>query len=86
MFEFLFRNEFGAGDAKRLRRIEQKLDLILKHLKVDFVEPNPEEGLLGQVRDLADSGNKIGAIKKHRDLTGDSLVEAKKAVEAYLRR
>lgn len=86
MFEFLFRNEFAAGDAKRLRRIEKKLDLILKHLNVDFVEPGPEEGLPGQVRELADAGNKIGAIKMHRELTGAGLVEAKTAVEAYLRR
>jgi ribosomal protein L7/L12 len=38
------------------------------------------------VRALADGGNKIAAIKKHRELTGDGLVEAKRAVEAYLSR
>ncbi len=86
MFDFLFRNEFTPGDAKRLRRIEQKLDLILKHLQVEFVEPGPGEGLPEQVRAIADGGNKIAAIKKHRELTGDGLVEAKRAVEAYLAR
>jgi ribosomal protein L7/L12 len=86
MFASLFRSEFTAGDAKRLRRIEQKLDAILAHLQVEFVEPRPEDGLLEQVRALADGGNKIAAIKKHRELTGDGLVAAKRAVEAYLSR
>jgi ribosomal protein L7/L12 len=84
MFAFLFRHEFTAGDAKRLRRMEQKIDLILKHLQIDFVEPGAGDGLREEVRALADGGNKIAAIKKHRELTGDGLVEAKRAVEAYM--
>lgn len=86
MFGSLFLNEFTAGDAQRLRRIEQKLDAILKHLQIEFVEQGPGQGLADQVRALADDGKKLAAIKRHRELTGESIVEAKEAVEAYLGR
>jgi ribosomal protein L7/L12 len=87
MFDFLFRNAgFTPGDAARLRRIEQKLDVMLKHLQVVFVEPSPGEDLMEPVRALADRGEKIEAIKRHRELTGAGLAEAKQAVEAYLSR
>jgi hypothetical protein len=86
MFNFLFPSESTAGYAKRLRRIEQKLDVILKHLQIEFIDSGPGSGLLEEVRALADSGKKIAAIKRHRELTGDGLVEAKEAVEDYLSR
>ena len=31
-------SDFSHDDAVRLRRLEQKLDLILKHLGIDFTE------------------------------------------------
>jgi ribosomal protein L7/L12 len=82
MFHFLFGQ--ASEDASRLRRVERKLDLILKHLGIKYAEPAPGEGLTGQVRALADRGEKIAAIKAHRDQTGAGLAEAKRAVEVYM--
>ncbi len=31
-------SEFSHDDAVRLRRVEQKLDLVLKHLGIDYTE------------------------------------------------
>jgi hypothetical protein len=87
MFGFLSRHaESNPGHAARLRRVEQKLDLILKHLKIDYVEPAPGEDLAEQVRELADRGEKIAAIRAYRELTGAGLAEAKQAVESYMAR
>jgi ribosomal protein L7/L12 len=36
------------------------------------------------VRELADAGDKLGAIKMYMDETGLSLMESKKTVEAYM--
>jgi len=85
MFEFLLgQSALTQGYAVRLQRLEHKLDLILEHLGIEYAEPTPGENLSVQVRDLADRGEKIGAIKKHRELTGAGLAEAKRAVEAYM--
>jgi hypothetical protein len=75
--------EFTPQDAHRLRRIEQKLDLILAHLGIPFSETSP---LAPEVRELADRGDKIGAIKLHRQATGAGLVAAKQEVEEYMDR
>ena len=64
----------------QLRRIEAKLDLILKHLGLKFEGPQ----LSSRVMQLASSGNKIEACKVHCEETGASLSEAKSAVENYL--
>lgn len=87
MLNFLFPSHaFAAGDAARLRRIEQKLDTLLNHFQIELVEMGPGADLSEDVKLLADRGDKIGAIKRHRELTGDGLYEAKQAVEAYLSR
>ena len=65
-------------DSGRLLRIEKKLDLILDHLGLEFQPFNDE------VRQAADSGNKILAIKLYREQTGLGLAQAKKDVEEYL--
>lgn len=67
---------FDSNDAD-LRRIERKLDLILKHLGIDPLPP-----VSAEVRSLAVAGRKIEAIKVHREQTGAGLAEAKEAVEA----
>jgi hypothetical protein len=72
---------FTRDDRARLRRIEQKLDAILTYLGIAFVESS---GLPAEARALADSGDKIGAIKALRAATGLGLAEAKHEVEAYL--
>lgn len=83
MFSIFASGGLSAEDAARLRRMERKLDLILGHLGIDEAElfgALPEE-----VRRLADSGRKIEAIKAHREAFGSNLVEARQAVEDYLR-
>ncbi len=65
-----------SGDW-RLVRLERKVDLILTHLGLD-----PNQGVNSEVMDLMKSGNKIQAIKLHRQQTGVGLKEAKDYVES----
>src|SRR5262249_512766 len=74
-------HDFTHQDAVRLRRIEQKLDLILAHLGIAFTETS---SLAPEVRDLADRGDKIGAIKLHRQATGAGVAAAKQEVEDHM--
>lgn len=78
----------GASDQDaRLRRIERKLDQITRHLGIDADEPDAVLAELdAEVRSLADVGQKIQAIKRHREVTGADLKEAKDAVELYIAR
>lgn len=57
--------------------------MILNHLGITFAEAS---GLPDEVRALADSGQKINAIKALRETTGLGLKEAKDVVEAYMTR
>ncbi len=85
MFGLFSVGDFSPVDAARIRRIERKLDLIIEHLGIRYDEA-VRDGLADEVRSLADDGRKIAAIKAHRQLTGSSLVEAKRAVEDYMNR
>jgi hypothetical protein len=76
-------SDFSHDDAVRLRRVEEKLDLILRHLGIDYTET---WNLSAEARARADQGYKIEAIKIHRETTGVGLAEAKYDVEAYLNR
>jgi hypothetical protein len=68
----------------RLRRLEQKVDLILKHLGLEYRDAISDL-LSERVRALADDpSQKIAAIKLHRKETGCGLREAKEAIEAYI--
>jgi hypothetical protein len=76
---------FQPSDAARLRRLEAKMDLILKHLGIEYKDPATPGGLSEEVKALADDpARKIAAIKLHREQTGLGLKEAKDAVEAYM--
>src|SRR5215471_12679708 len=75
---------FRPGDQAWRRRIEAKLDAILGKLGIQPPDPGAASGLSPGVRQLADVGQKIQAIKLHREETGLGLKEAKDAVEAYL--
>lgn len=57
-------------------RVDRKLNQIMEHLGIDTAATE-----MSEVRELAESGKKIQAIKRHRELTGSSLKEAKDAVE-----
>jgi hypothetical protein len=74
-----------APDASRLARLERKLDALLGHLNVVYVDPASPERLSEEVRRIAnDPARKIEAIKLHREQTGLGLKDAKDAVEAYM--
>jgi ribosomal protein L7/L12 len=73
------------SDAARLRGVEAKLDLILKHLGLEYKDPATPGGLSEEVKALADDpARKLAAIKLHREQTELGLKEAKDAVEAYI--
>jgi ribosomal protein L7/L12 len=64
-------------NTQRLLRIETKLDAVIQHLKLNFT---PDEF----IRKLAQTGDKIEAMRLHRSFHGSSLVEAKNKVEAMM--
>lgn len=68
------------ADRLRLERLEQKLDLILTQLGIDYVAPPKAEW-----QQLADDpGHKIAAIKAYREQHKVGLAEAKQAVDEYI--
>lgn len=76
---------FRPADAARLRRLEAKLDLLLRHAGLVYHDPATPDGLSEEVKALADDpSQKIAAIKLHREQTGVGLKDAKDAVEAYI--
>jgi hypothetical protein len=76
---------YKPSDVARLRRVEAKLDLMLKHLGLEYKDPATASGLSEEVKALADDpAQKIKAIAVHRQQTGLGLKEAKDAVEAYI--
>jgi hypothetical protein len=73
------------SDEARMRRLEDKVDLIIRHLNIEYHDPRTASGLSAEVCRLADNPEtKIQAIKLHRQQTGLGLKEAKDAVEAYI--
>ncbi len=87
MFPFLASSDFTRADAARMRRIERKIDMVMKHLGIAADADATDPGQLpAEVRRLADEGRKIEAIKAHRQAFGSGLREAKEAVEAYMGR
>ncbi|MFJ9039037.1 hypothetical protein ACIRF8_20885 [Streptomyces sp. NPDC102406] len=61
---------------RRMIRLEQKLDLLLKRADVPDDELVPAE-----VAALARAGEDIRAIRKYREATGAGLLEAKEVVD-----
>jgi hypothetical protein len=67
------------ADRRRLAHIEDKLDLIMTHLGLDY-SPPPRAAW----QELAaDPARKVAAIKAYREEHGVGLAEAKRAVEQY---
>lgn len=78
-------SQFKPSDRSRLRRVEAKVDLILRHLGLEYHDPATPGGLSAEVKALADDpATKIQAIKVLREQSGLGLKEAKDAVEAYI--
>jgi hypothetical protein len=74
-----------AADSRQLQRIEGKLNLIIKHLGLEYTDSAILLPLSDEVKALAnDPRQKIQAIKAYREQTGVGLKEAKDAVEAYI--
>lgn len=69
---------FTRRRTVQLRRIEKKLDALLKQQGVKV-----PSGLSLEVQRLAREGQKIEAIRLHREQTGVSLRDAKEAVEDF---
>jgi hypothetical protein len=69
---------FAARQRLDLRRVERKLDALLKHQGIELPSPlSPEVQLLAK-----DPSKKIAAIKLHREQNpGLSLADAKREVE-----
>lgn len=63
--------------ARQLRRLEDKVNLLVEQAGL----APPVDPELEPVRRLAQQGEKIRAIKLHRELTGSGLAEAKAAVD-----
>jgi len=79
------RYQFTGADRAQLVRLEKKVDRILKHLGLEYIEETPQCQLSPEVQAVArDPGRKIQAIKLHREQTGIGLKEAKDAVEAFI--
>ena len=53
---------------------------MLQQLNMEWQEHTPTEGVPADVVALAQSGDKIGAVQRYRELTGSSLGEAKDVV------
>ena len=69
----------SARGEKRLRRLEKKVNALLKRFEVDGAPVLSEE-----VRRQADAGKILNAIKLLQEETDLSLKEAKQTVEDYL--
>ncbi len=75
------RSLFAGRRLENSRRLERKLDALLKHHGIE-----PPSGLSPEVQQLArDPAKKIAAIKLHReDHPGLGLAEAKADVEDFI--
>jgi ribosomal protein L7/L12 len=73
-----------AALAQRFGAIEQQLKLISEHLGVEcppFAGAAGDGGVPAEVLELARGGKEIQAISRLRQLTGMTLVEAKRTVD-----
>ena len=61
------------GDSERIVRIEKKLDVLLDQVGISF---DDQYLVSKQVWDAIKSGNKLKAIRLHREETGVSLKSA----------
>ncbi len=67
---------------QRLSRLEAKLDLLMQNAGVSY---DPSQSVSGEVIRLIRAGQTIGAVKKHRELTGAGLKAAKDTIDEVRR-
>ena len=72
---------FRPPDRNRLQRVEQKLDLLLTQLGIEYVPPLEPEWQVA----ADDPGGRLAAIRLYRLKHGANLTEAAKAVDEYIR-
>jgi hypothetical protein len=69
---------------ERIRRLEEQVDHLYRHLGLSQPGPGtPAGGLDPDIQQLLNSGKKINAIKLYRERTGVGLAEAKDAIEGW---
>jgi ribosomal protein L7/L12 len=66
--------------AERLRTIESNLRRVLQSVNLEWMEPTPTDGVPPEVIELIKNGDRVGATKRYRELTGASLGEANDVV------
>jgi len=78
-------SKFKPSDRVRLRRLEAKVDLLLKNLNLEYQESSTPSGLSQEVMALADDPEtKSQAIKLYQEQTGAGLTEARVTIEDYI--
>ena len=65
----------------RINELEDKLNVLYRHLNLNYTDPGSDPLLSPQIQDALRRGNKIEAIKIYREMTGVGLAEAKDAIE-----
>lgn len=85
---FLLIRAFGRRPQQPLRREKPKMitmDSGAVAAEIDGQELDIDPALLDEIRRLAESGQKIEAVKRLREATGLGLTEAKDVVESLER-
>ncbi len=65
----------------RLNELEDRLKFLYRRFNIDYADPNTDPALSPQIQEALRRGNKIGAVKLYRELTGVGLAEAKQAID-----
>lgn len=73
------RSASNAVAGERLRRVEEKLNLLLAHSGLEYVPRTKERW-----QRLAEANDKAGAAKEYRDTRSVTLEEAEEVVDQYL--
>ena len=71
----------GLTDAQiieRLQRLEKNISLIASHVGIELDEP--AAAVSPEVKELAQSGDRMAAAKLHSEQTGADFVEAQRVV------
>ncbi|MCZ2128263.1 MAG: hypothetical protein LC099_10890 [Anaerolineales bacterium] len=65
----------------RVRELEERLDFLYQALNITYA-PSNSNRIDPRIIEALQKGDKIGAIKIYRDITGEGLAEAKSAIDA----
>jgi ribosomal protein L7/L12 len=65
----------------RVNELEDRLKFLYRRFNIDDADPNADPALSPQIQEALRRGNKIGAVKLYRELTGVGLAEAKQAID-----